>query len=167
VDPTPTPTPMPRGAALPLALILLAVLTVVAVAAVSLSGQERTSAAAYSRIDFVKQCANAAQAKMWAEIAFSGSGYLGAPIAVTEVTLPDGTKLASPAHYDTTAGTTVVKDVVLSVKCGGVNNEIAERDCTNSVCGLAVGGACHNVGVRCVDASGRTLELELGVRFAL
>ena len=61
-----------RGAALPLAMILLGVLTVIGVAAVSLSRVERQNAASYSRVDFVTQCANAAQAKLWAEMARSG-----------------------------------------------------------------------------------------------
>lgn len=157
--------PRARGAALPLSLVLLAVLTVIAVAAVSLSGQERSNAAAYSRVDFVNECANAAQAKMWGEMAFSGSGYLGAPIQITEVSLPDGTKLVSPAHYDTTINTTLVKDVVMTAKCGA--GEVAERDCTNSACGLWDPGSCQNVGVKCIDAQGRELELEIGFKFAL
>lgn len=162
------PPQTPRGAALPLALILLAVLTVVAVAAVSLSGQERVNAAAYSRVDFVNQCAHAAQAKMWSEIAVSGSVFLNQPLAVTEIALPDGSKLTSPAHYDTAVGTTLVKDVVLTAKCGGgTGGEMAERDCTNNPCSPFAGGGCQTIGVRCVDPSGRTLELELGVRFAL
>lgn len=161
-------TRSPRGAALPLALILLAVLTVVAVAAVSLSGQERVNAASYSRIDFISECATAAQAKIWAEMAYQGSAYLTAPVAITSVRLPDGSLITSPAHYDSTSGTTIVKDVVLKVQSSsGVGGDVNERDCTNSACGLAPLGGTQLIMAHCVDQRGRALEIELGVRFAL
>lgn len=156
-----------RGAALPLALILLAVLTVIAVAAVSLSGQERVNAASYSRLDFVNECANAAQAKIWSELAYQGPGYFGAGIAISHVQLPDGTKLTSPAHYDSTS-TTLVKDVVLKVESSaGVGGDANERDCTNGACGLNPLGATQLIIAHCKDSKDRELEIELGVKFAL
>lgn len=157
----------PRGAALPLALILLAVLTVIAVAAVSLSGQERVNAASYSRMDFVSECATAAQAKIWSEMAYQGSAYLTAPVAVTEVRLPDGSVIKSPAHYDSTP-TTLVKDVVVKVQSSsGVGGDVNERDCTNSACGLAPLGGTQLILAHCVDQRGRALEIEFAVKFAL
>jgi hypothetical protein len=157
-----------RGAALPLALILLAVLTVIAVAAVSLSGQERVNARSYGRIDFIHECANAAQAKIWAELAYQGSAYLSAPTAVTHILLPDGTKLTSPAHYDQPAGTTLVKDVVVKVQSSsGTGGDVNERDCTNSACGMTPLGGTQMIMAHCVDQQGRALEIELGIRFAL
>jgi hypothetical protein len=161
------PFRIPRGAALPLALILLAVLTAIAVAAVSLSGQERVNAASYGKIDFVNECANAAQAKIWAEMAYQGSAYLSAPTAVTYVKLPDGTLLTSPAHYDQ-AATALVKDVVLKVQSSaGTGGDVNERDCTNSACGLTPLGGTQMIMAHCVDQQGRALEIELGVKFAL
>ncbi len=158
----------PRGAALPLALILLGVLTVVAVAAVSLSGQERVNAAAYSRIDFINECATAAQAKIWSELAYQGSAYLTAPVAIGSIRLPDGSTVTSPAHYDSQAGTTLVKDVVLKVKAGaGVGGDVNERDCTNSACGLAALGGTQLILAHCKDAADRALEIEFAVKFAL
>ncbi len=159
------PDARPHGAALPLALILLAVLTVIAVAAVSLSGQERINAGSYSRIDFVNECANAAQAKMWSELAYS-AGYLTAPVTVTSVRMKDGTKFTSPAHYDQPP-TAIVKNVVLSVQSSsGAGASSSEQDCTNSACGLAPPGATQLVTAHCVDTRGRELEIEIGVRFA-
>lgn len=158
----------PRGAALPLALILLGVLTVVAMAAVSLSSRERVSAAAYSRIDFMTECANAAQAKLWAEMAYGGQAIFGSALQVTHVQLPDGTKITSPAHFDWKAGTTTVKDVVLKVESSaGAGADVNERDCTNSACGLMPLGATHLVVAHCVDRDDRELELELAIKFAL
>ncbi len=157
-----------RGAVLPVALIMVGVLTVVAVAAVSLSGRERVNAASYSRLDFISECANAAQAKLWSEIAYGGPAYLSAPFQVTSVTLPDGTILRSPAHYDSTA-TTLVKDVILKVQSssGGSGSGVNERDCTNSACGLVPLGATQIVMAHCKDTRGRELEIELGIKFAL
>src|SRR6266498_1794844 len=68
-----SPRKIARGAALPLAMILLGVLTVVGVAAVSLSTQERANAAAYSKMDAIYACANAATAKLWSELAIYGT----------------------------------------------------------------------------------------------
>ncbi len=159
-----------RGAALPLALILLGVLTAIAVAAVSLSSQERTNAADYSRVDFVNACANAAQAKLWAEVSYQSLAYFGSGLAVTSVSLPDGTRFTSPAHYDAGASGTmpIVKDVVLRVESSaGTGASANERDCTNGACGLVPFGATQLVVAHCVDTRGRELELELGVKFAL
>jgi len=166
--PRPHPSRSPRGAALVLALIMLAVLTVIAVAAVSLSGQERVNAASYSRIDFINECATAAQAKIWSELAYQGSAYLSAPVAITSARLPDGSLITSPAHYDSTAGTTLVKDIVLKVQSSaGVGGDVNERDCTNSACGLAPLGGTQMILAHCVDAKGRALEIEFAVKFAL
>lgn len=157
-----------RGAALPLAMIFLGVLTVVAVAAVSLSGQERVNAAAYSRIDFINECATAAQAKIWSELAYQGTGYMGAPIAVTSVKLPDGSLITSPAHYDSTAGTTLVKDIVLKVQASsGTGGDVNEADITNRASGLTPIGGTQLIIARCVDPRDRALEIELAVKFAL
>jgi hypothetical protein len=151
------------------AIITLAVLTVVAVAAVSLSGRERVNANSFSRVDFMSECANAAQAKLWSEIAYGGPAYLGASIQITSVRLPDGTLLRSPAHYDSTTGTTLVKDVILKVQsnAGASNASANERDCTNNACGLSDFGSTQLVLAHCVDTAGRALEIELGIRFAL
>ncbi len=155
-----------RGAALPLALIMLGVLTAIAVAAVSLSSQERTNAASYSRVDFVNACANAAQAKLWAEVSYQSIAYFGSGMQVTSVKMPDGTVFTSPAHYDQDPST-IVKDVVLKVESNSGGGNVNERDCTNAACGLTPLGATQLVVAHCKDTRGRELEIELGVRFAL
>lgn len=162
------PTRM-RGAALPLALILLAVLTAIAVAAVSLSGQERVNAASYSRIDFVNECATAAQAKLWAELANQGTGYLGEQVAITSVRLPDGSTITAPAHYDSVAGTTRVKDVVVAVESSAGKGAaiMEERDMTNTRGRRGLGQGTHRVVARCKDTHDRALEIELSLKFNL
>jgi hypothetical protein len=148
-------------------MILLGVLTVVGVAAVSLSTVERRNAGSYSQLDFVNECANAAQAKLWSEMVALGPAYLGASAVVTHIQLPDGTQLKSPSHYDTSA-TTQVKDVIVKVvSSAGAGGDVNERDCTNNACGLMPLGATNLVMAHCKDAFGRELEMELGVKFAL
>jgi hypothetical protein len=162
-------TRRPRGAALPLALILLAVLTAIAVAAVSLSSQERVNAASYSRIDFVTECATAAQAKVWSELASLGTPYLGQQIAITEVRLPDGSVLAAPAHYDTKPGT-YVSDVIIAGEANsglGQGSDLRERDVTNTTYVRQDTGRALRVMARCYDHRGRMLELELSLKFAM
>jgi hypothetical protein len=155
-----------RGAALPLALILLAVLTAIAVAAVSLSGQERANAASYGRIDFVNACAHAAQAKVWSEIAYQGTSYLNSSNPVTYIKLPDGTVLASPSHYDQ-AATALVKNVAIQVQASEGASSGQLGDCTNRACMGAELRPTYGVIAHCTDVRGRSLEIELGVRFAL
>jgi len=159
-----------RGAALPLAMILLAVLTVIAAAAVSLSARERQNAASYSRQDFIQECANAAQAKLWGEMAqYGGTAYLGREAAVTELRLPDGTRLTAPAHYDSRKADGTypnVKDLIIKAQADDTS-AMNEQDCTNGACGLVPLGATHLIQAHCIDRGGRSLEIELGIKFAL
>ncbi|HEX8913678.1 MAG TPA: hypothetical protein VF796_15065, partial [Humisphaera sp.] len=76
--------------------------------------------------------------------------------------------LTSPAHYDSVAGTTLVKDVVLKVQASsGTGGDVNEADITNRAAGLAAIGGTQLILARCVDARGRALEIELAVKFAL
>jgi hypothetical protein len=155
-----------------LAIILLGALTVIGVAAVSLSTRERSSAAAYARVDFITQCANAAQAKLWAEMAQYGVAYLGAGSQVSSIRLPDGTTITAPAHYDSQkadGSMPAVKEVAIKVE-SSAEGTVAERDCTNNACGLMPLGATQIIFAHCkLEVAGRPveMELELGIKFAL
>jgi hypothetical protein len=159
-----------RGNTLLVALILLAVLSAVAATAVTLSSQERTNAYAASRVEFLDACASAAQAKIWAEMSQYGMGYLGNAIAVTPMTLPDGTTIVGPAHLDSQKpdGTwPLVKDVTFKVDMAGGGGAMNERDCTNGGCGILPLGQTHGMTAVCFDREGRGHEIELSVKFAL
>jgi Tfp pilus assembly protein PilX len=168
----PSPRSKPaRGSALLLAMLLLTVLTVIGVAAVALSSQERQNASAKTRLDFLTACANAAQAKIWAEMAQYGLGYLGSTVNVTAQSLADGTQVAAPAHYDdfdASATAKLVKDVVFKVESSGTTQtSMNERDCTNGACGMTPLGQSYGMTALCIDPSGREFEVELAVKFAL
>jgi type II secretory pathway pseudopilin PulG len=158
-----------RGSTLVVSMILLGVLMVIGVAAVSLSSRERQSADAQKRYQLLVECANAAQAKIWAEIARWGPGYLSSGRPVTSIVLPDGTKLESPAHY--AAGsppTPQIKDIVFTVPQGAGGGPVVERDCTNQACSTAAaGGTPFGVLAHCVDAAGREYEVELAFRLGI
>jgi type II secretory pathway pseudopilin PulG len=159
----------PRGNTLIVSMILLGVLSVIGVAAVSLSARERQNANAQKRYQTLIECANAAQAKIWAEVAHWGPGYLTSANPVTSITLPDGTKLTSPAHYLGDGGSTpLVKDVVFTVPQGAGGGPNSEQDCTNQNCAMAAaGGAPYGAVAHCVDANGREYEVELAFRLGL
>jgi hypothetical protein len=159
------PRKIARGAALPLALILLGVLTVVAVAAVQLSSQERQNAVSYSRLDAVYACANAATAKLWSEIAVSGTTLGGATQLVSSITLSDGTKLTAPAHYDTTTGGVTVGQMVASSASSA--SSAPETSMENKGVPTVAPGQTYSFTVTCQDANGRAFEIELGLKFAL
>jgi hypothetical protein len=169
-------TPMPstsearsHGSVLVIAMILLAVLSIIGAAAVSLSSQERVNASAQTRVDFLNACANAAQAKIWAEMAQFGLGYLGSTVSVSATDLPNGVQIAAPAHYGIFDATIKpsVKNVFFKVQSAGKGDEINERDCTNGACGLTPLGQTYGMTAVCVDHAGREYEVELAVKFAL
>jgi len=153
-----------RGAALPLAMILLGVLTVVGVAAVSLSTQERANAAAYSKMDAIYACANAATAKLWSELAIYGTTLASSGALITSLTLPDGTKLTAPAHYDTTTVMTVGQ--MVTAESGSTSSQ-PESAMENKGVATVAPGQTYSFAVHCKDAYGRELEIEVGLRFAL
>ena len=164
----------PVGGALLLTVILLAVLTILGVGAVVSSSRERENAFAKSKYDRVVACARAAQAKIWAEIAMFGPGYLTGTRGVTEVALADGTKLAAPSHYDTVAtadgagGAAIIKTVTLGVPEGAGGPQLPKAANLSNSGGATVPiGSVNRVVARCTDASGRVYEVELAVRFAL
>lgn len=168
----PAPRPRrPRGSALLLAMILLAVLTVIGAASVMLSSQERNNAAAKNRLDFLNACANAAQAKIWAEMAQYGLGYLSSNVQVSSMTLPDGTIVIAPAHYGQLDAKTQpeVSSVAFIVKStNSLDTNMNYRDCTNGACGLAQTlGSTKGMTAVCRDRFGREYEIELAVKFAL
>ncbi|HSN91484.1 MAG TPA: type II secretion system protein [Anaeromyxobacteraceae bacterium] len=166
--PRPVPRPLPRGSALVLALVLLGVVTVIGAASVLLASQERVNASSKSKIDFLNACANAAQAKIWAEMTQYGLSYLGSTVQVTPVTLPDGTTVVAPAHYGQLEGTPPsVQSVTFKVESSGGENPMNERDCTNGACGLVPLGQTYGMTALCKDAGGREHEVELAVKFAL
>jgi hypothetical protein len=169
--PPPRP-PSPRGSALLLAMVLLGVLTVIGAAAVMLASQERSNAAAKNRIDALVACANAAQAKIWAEAAQSGIGYLNSGWQVTPMNLPDGTKVIAPAHFGQTTGTppTVTQVTFRTELKASTEGNTGLGDCTNRMaCGVGQGGPGRTYALTalCRDAQGREYEVELAVKFAL
>jgi hypothetical protein len=157
-------TTPPRGSTLLTTVILIAILTVVGVAAVALSSQERRNAGAKARVDASQACANAAMAQIWKEMQTYGLGYLGTSMPVAEVTLPDGTRLQSPAHMDQPSGT-LVSQVVLKVESVSAGGD--ERDLTNRIAGSEGLGHTYAVTARCSTQSGRESEVEVGLKFAL
>ena len=155
------------GSAMLVSIILLFVLTTIGVASVYLSSRERQNAASVTKLQFLQACANAAQAKIWAEMSQYGLSYLGSAIQVTPMQLPDGTTFIAPAHFQHASGPLpIVSDVSFKVE-GGAGGVMNERDCTNGGCGIVPLGQTHYVTVLCKDAFDRAHEVELAVKFAL
>lgn len=159
-----------RGSTLVIALIMLAVLSVIGGAAVLLSSQERQNAAAKTRVDALAACAQAARAKIWAEIARYGPRYLSSENLLTSPLEITGIgKLAAPAHYGSTT-TLKVKQVVLAVeKAVSDGAPMPVVDLTNRTASpdALTSGRAYRVVARCTDARDRELEVEFAMRFAL
>jgi hypothetical protein len=157
-----------RGSTLLLTMILLLVLTAAGVAAVSITGLERENAAIQSRYQKLVECGSAAQAVIWAQLARYGTNYIGSGMPIGKLTLPDGTQLAAPIHYDQDAATAFA-NISYTVQSGGGGQGTADVDCTNKLCGQTGGGNPVLIVARCTDpsANGRQYEVELSFAFAL
>ena len=146
-------------------MILLTVLTVAAIAAISLTSRERDNAAAQSRYQRLVECASAAQSMIWAQLARYGTSYIGSSLPVGVVTLPDGTQLAAPVHYDQNPATTFA-NVSYSVQGGGGGDQTRDEDCTNRLCGQRGSGNPVVIVARCTDASSQQRQFEVELTFA-
>lgn len=155
-----------HGSTLLLTMILLLVLTAAGVAAISITGRERENASIQSRYQKLVECGSAAQAVIWAQLARYGTNYVGSTKQVGLLTLPDGTKIAAPIHYDQNPATTFA-NVSYTVQSGGGGQAVADVDCTNRLCGQTGSGNPVLIVARCTDPFGRQYEVELSFAFAL
>lgn len=162
----------PRGSVLLLAVVLLAILAVIGVAAVSLASQDKINAYSKSRVDALAACARAAQAQVWGELARYGPGYFASENPLdAPLELADGTKVNAPAHYADPASNPVQVKQVVATFDNGVSDgsQAVAADLTNRAVPLdqLSSGKAHRVVARCIDPSGRELEVEFSMRFAL
>ncbi len=149
-----------RGSTLILTVILLLVLGVIGVAAVSLGSQERINASSKSQRDKLYACASAARLQIWAELAKYGRGFFDSTQTPGSITLPDGTTLTAPAHYDTPSSMQVSSIVLKnSVKTAAKATATDLTNTFNFMQGLN-SATTYPVVATCTDPSGRTLEVE-------
>ncbi|WP_242339442.1 MULTISPECIES: pilus assembly PilX N-terminal domain-containing protein [unclassified Anaeromyxobacter] len=164
------PRAAPRGSTLVIALIMLAVLSVIGAAAVLLSSQERRNASAMSRVDQLTACAQAARAKIWAEIARYGPRYLSSDdLLTTPLEISGIGKLQAPAHYGSTEAMKV-NEVVLAVEkavSDGAPTPVVDLTNRTASPDALTSGRAYRVVARCTDAQNRELEVEFAMRFAL
>jgi Tfp pilus assembly protein PilX len=149
-----------RGSTLILVVVLLMVLAVIGVAAVSLGSQERGNASSKTQRDRLYACASAARMQIWAELARYGRGYFDSTNTPASLTLPDGTVLTAPSHYDT-AATVQVSSIVLKNTVKTSSSPVA-TDLTNAfnfMQGLNTATG-YTVVAKCKDAQDHELEVE-------
>jgi hypothetical protein len=156
-----------RGNMIILAMILLAVLSIIGAAAVMLSSQERRNMSAVQAYHKRLECARAAQMKIWSEMGSVGAAYLksSTPVAISSVTLPNGTQLQSPGHYNQPDATTTISSVTFKGQSvGGSASIITQQDLTNFI-GLASSGAGDTLAItaHCTDNNNNQYEVELSV----
>lgn len=158
--------PPPRGSALLITVMLLMVLGVAGVAVLSLTSRDRRNASAQARYQALVECGSAAQAVIWAQLARHGTRYIGSKLPVGVLTMPDGTQLAAPIHYDRATSDSFA-DVSYTVVSGGGGAALADVDCSNRLCGQTGGGGPVVIMARCTDPRSRQYEVELSFAFAL
>jgi hypothetical protein len=164
-----------RGSVLLVTFILLAVLAATGAAAVLLSSRGRLSAGAQAGYDAVVECANAAQAKLWASIGVHGHGYYRSPPAgmvVESMTLAGGKELAAPAHIDS-GPLASIADAMYAGVTGTSDGLGTDQDSTNTLRSSVErrpgggGEPATIVTARCRDLTGRVHEVEFSFRFSL
>ncbi len=164
----------PRGHVLLVVFILLVVLAAVGSATVLLSSRGRIAAGAQAGYDSLVECANAAQAQLWAQVGVQGHQYYRQPsstMTVLSIALRDGTELMAPAHLDGTPASTVAQGIRSGVPAGTADGLSQDQDGTNKLFGgngrSGLGGGGTMATARCKDAVGRVHEVEFSFRFAL
>ncbi len=155
-----------RGSSLVFTVVLLAVLSVIGAAAVALSAEERISASEKSQYAALVECANAAQAKLWADMGLYGMRYQ--QIQVSSIKLPNGMELVAPAHYGWTGTPAQTAADVISIGPAGGIDPGGDSDATNRIVNQGSQGTAGNyMTARCKDAQGREHEVEVAFKFAL
>lgn len=168
---TATRRPIERGSALILVVLLLLAMTLTSVAVVQLSSQGRANAAAQSGHDALVECANAAQAQLWAAVATNGKSYYldagTAPMTVASIRLRDGKELLSPAHIDSIAPV-LTSAGIRTTPAGDPSGSSGDSDSTNTFKAFRSGkGFATWVTARCIDSVGRAHEVEFAFRFSI
>src|SRR5574341_1771399 len=164
-----------RGSALVLVTVLLAALAIIGVAAVSLGSRARINASAKGRRDRMAACANAARLMIWAELSRFGRANLAPPTGTntasldeSRMTLPDGTMLSLAAHYASDPALQQnVSVLAISTPMAGTtaNPGILTNTLTDG--GSLASAQTFPFVVRCRDADGREIEVELSVSLIL
>jgi len=158
----------PRGSALILVVIILAVLALMGVAALSLSQQEAANVSRQVNYQMVVACAEAAQRKIWAEIA-AANGSIPQQSLPTVIPHPYGAMRMSAGHFDqdTSAITQVqlrdnaVKETPPNATSGGLEIDDTNRFASGFL------NRHYFVFAHCRDSKDRQYEVELMVKFGL
>jgi hypothetical protein len=156
-----------RGSGLILAVIVLAVLAMLAAAALQIAQQEAATVSRHITYQMMVSCAEAAQAKLWAEYANYNTVN---PVMPTVI---PGTKTALQlGHYETgnpttTTSVTFDESAMKPLDPNVISGGLRELDQTNTFRkGLL--GQPYQIFAHCFDeVSGRQYEVELLVRFGL
>jgi hypothetical protein len=166
---TPRTRKRQRGSGLILAVIVLAVLAMLAAAALQIAQQEAATVSRHISYNMMVSCAEAAQAKLWAEYA-----KYNTTTAVMPTVVP-GTKTALQlGHYENdnpgptlTTSVTFDESAMKPLDPNVISGGLRELDQTNTFRkGLL--GQPFQIFAHCFDENtGRQYEVELLVRFGL
>lgn len=157
-----------RGSALIITIVALMVITVIGVGMIRLAGREAAGAFSGLHEQEVVACAEAARLRLLST--FQALGFQASQVQA--LNLPLGTNSARPqatavgGHYDTPPINTVV-DQVTYLPESAFGPTSAARDLSGISSLVGQGGRPLKVTVFCQAGSGRSLEVEFGIRFGL
>ncbi len=155
-----------RGSALLVAVVVVLVVTLIGVGIVNFASREVAGATSGARRQGLVACAEAARQLLVSR--FHAVGLSPAAVDALDVAL-DGTGgrvRAVGGHVDDSAGSVQVNQVQF-LPDNAFGPVSRARDITNTVSLIGQGGKPLRVVAHCVDAGGRQLEVEFGVRFGL
>lgn len=161
-------SPPPRGSSLLLAVIVLGALALLAAAGLRLAQQESVTTNQRIHHQTLVACAQAAEKKLWAEIALRGQG----PTVKVDVSkIPGANAHLAIGHYDSefdSGGN--IQSVTLSenfvpLEAAAASGGVEDNDATNTMRLGGVFGQPYLLVAHCTDARGRQYEVELMVRW--
>jgi hypothetical protein len=160
-----------RGSGLILAIIVLAVLAMLAAAALQIAQQEAATVSRHINYAMLVSCAEAAQAKLWAEYAKYNTTTPVMPTVIPGTGIGPGTGTALQlGHYEAnpslTTSVTFDEGAMKPLDPNVISGGLRELDQTNTFRkGLL--GQPFQIVAHCFDDRGRQYEVELLVRFGL
>lgn len=155
----------PRGSALLLAVIVLGTLALLAAAGLRLAQQESVTVNQRIHHQTLIACAQAAEKKLWAEVAVRGTG---SGVKVKPTVIPGANTRLSIGHYDEDPSDiteVALDDNFRPLEAAAASGGIEENDATNNMRMGGLFGQPYLMVAHCTDVRGRQYEVELLVRW--
>ncbi len=157
--------PSPRGSALLLVVIILGVLAMLGATALQLAQQESTSVNQRINYQTLVNCAEAAERKLWSEVAVQG---VASGATVKPTVIPGTNARLAVGHFDSDPNDTAtvsLDDNFFQIGQSAASGGLQDNDATNTIRQGGFFGQPYMMYAHCTDSRGRKYEVELMVEW--